>query len=242
MTSISQQSNTPAPTSISRPQSAARKQSPSASQGPNSIAPAVGRSSYAAATKSSIPPNASGSSNMATAIEGSMPSQHGNGEAIPSVNGNMPTVAAIPSFEASVSVNGNNTLSASGAPDHSRKPSFTVTPSGGVNGGPPGGQSNKANNIQFGSIMNVEGSPAPGASPGLANSSPGNLGVAGPVNPRVVSPQASPSPIPRPAISGGRPPSSLQNQGNSLIFGQSGPEPNDPSVKPFSLNYVRVEY
>jgi translation initiation factor 4G len=229
MTSISQQSNTPLQPSISGPQSAARKQSPSAPQGPISTAPAVGRSSYASATKSSIPPNAFGSSNMATAIEGAMPSQNGNGEASPPVNGNIPTIATIPSFEASAGMNGSSALSANTDSDHNRKPSFTVTPSG-VNGAPPGGQLNKATNIVFGSYMGAGGSPAPGASPAMESTSPANLGVSGPMNPRTISPQASPSPVPRPGISGGRPPSSLQNQGNSLVFGQSGPESNDPSV------------
>jgi translation initiation factor 4G len=238
MTSIPQQANTPVQTSISGAQSAARKQSPSLPQGPISTAPAVGRSSYAAATKSSIPSNAFGSSNMATAIEGSMPSQHSNGEAI---NGNIPTIAAIPSLEASAGINGTSNLSTSTLPDHNRKPSFTFTPSG-VNGGPLGGQANKTINIQFGSANVGGGSPAPGASPALANSSPGNLGVAASMNPRNSSPQASPSPIPQPAASGGRPPSSLQTQGNSLVFGQSGPESNDPIVNSSPQLHVRMEY
>jgi translation initiation factor 4G len=224
MTSISQQSNQNLPANVSETQAAARAQSHSSQQGPISTAPTVGRSSYASATKQFIPPNASGSSNMATTIEGSMPSQHGNGE---SMNGNIPTLGAIPSLEASAGVNGNPNLSANAPPDHNRKPSFTVTSSG-SNGGPTGGQANKAINIQFGSA-NVAGSPASGASPAMANSSPANLGISGAVNPRMISPQASPSPIPQPAISGGRPPSSLQNQGNGLIFGQSGPD-SDPNV------------
>ena len=229
MTSISQQPNTPVQTSVSGPQSVARKQSPSVPQGLISAAPAVGRFSYAAAaTKSSVAPNASVSSNMATAIEGSMHLRSGNGEAIAPVNGNVPTIAAIPLLEASAGMNGNTTLP---APDHNRTPSFTVTPSG-INGGPLGGPPNKTINIQFGST-NVGGSPAPDASPALADSSPANLGFAGSVNPRNISPQPSPSPIPQPSISGGRPPSSLQNQSNGLVFGQSGPETNDPSVNSF---------
>ena len=228
MTSIPQQSNTPVQTNLAGQQAVSRKQSPSAPQGPISTASVVGRSSYAAATKNCISSNASGSPNMATAIEGSMPSQHGTGDGIAPFNGSIPTIAATPAFEGSAGMNGNNTSSASIATDHNRKPSFTITPSG-INGGPSTGQPSKANSIVFGS-MNTGGSPASGASPALANSSPANLGVAGSVNPRMISPQASPSPIPRPAISGGRPPSSLQTQGNGLIFGQSGPEANDPIV------------
>lgn len=162
---------------------------------------------------------------MATAMEGSMPSQHGNGETIPPLNGNTPAVTGIPSFEGQTGMNGNNALPASGVPEHGRTPSFTITPSG-INGAPPVGQPNKANNIQFGAI-GVGGQPI---SPAQASSSPANLGVGGVVNPRMVSPQASPSPVPRPAVSGGRPPSGLQNQGNPLVFGQPGPETNDPNV------------
>lgn len=228
MTSIPPQSNTPVQTSLAGQQAVSQKQSPSALQGAFSTASAVRRSSYAAATRSSTAPNASGSPNMATAIEGSMPSQHSTGDGIAPVNGNLSTIAAIPAPEGSAGMNGNNTSSGGISTDHIRKPSFTITPSG-MNGALSTGQPNKANNIQFGSY-NTGGSPASGPSPALTNSSPANLGVAGPVNPRVVSPQASPSPVPRPAISGGRPPSSLQTQGNGLIFGQSGPEANDPTV------------
>lgn len=183
-----------------------QKQSHSASQGPISTAPAVGRSHL---------PNAFESSNMATAIKGSMPSQHGNGEAIPPVNGNIPIIAPLPTVGVPTGINGNNIVSASTFPDHSRKPSFTFTTSG-VLGGQPAGQPIKANNIQFGSMNaeRAERSPA---------SSPANLGVAGRVDPRT----SSPSPVRQPhLVSGGRPPSSLQHQ--NLVFGQS--EPNGPNV------------
>lgn len=176
---------------------------------------------------------------MATAIEGSLPSQHGNVESIPPVNGNMPTLSAIPTLVASAGLNGNNTFATATPSDHNRKPSFTVTSSG-VNGGQNAGQAAKTSNIQFGSV-NALGSPAPGASPALPNSSPSNLGVAGLVNPRILSPQVSPSPIPHPAPSGGRPPSSLLNQGNSLIFGQSSPDSNDLSVNPSLLEMYEIQ-
>jgi hypothetical protein len=74
--------------------------------------------------------------------------------------------------------------------------------------------------------------PVPGGSPGqgnaiLQNQSPSMLGVAPSMNPRISSPQTSPSPIPQPAASGGRPPSSLQGQGNGPIFGSLGGDSND---------------
>ena len=136
-----------------------------------------------------------------------------------SVNGRNPTIPAIPS------VNGN---------DHSRKPSMTVTPAGATtysaNGSASGGNQNKAN-IQFGS-MNVPGSsPALGTPPPLAHQNSSSLGV-NQLNPRMTSPSNSPSPIPQPnQVSGGRPPSAFQGQGNGMVFGAAqGPEQTDPSV------------
>ena len=146
-------------------------------------------------------------------------------DAISPVNGRNPTIPAVPSVGGPTIVNGNSV-------DHIRKPSFTVSQSGATNpatnGGAVGGGQNKPNSIQFGS-MNAGGSPAQNNPPPLASQSPSNLGVA-PPNPRIVSPQNSPSPIPQPAASGGRPPSSLQGQGNELRFGQIGGDPNDANV------------
>jgi translation initiation factor 4G len=109
--------------------------------------------------------------------------------------------------------------------DHSRKPSVTIS-SGGTtgyipNGGPAGGAPSRTNSIQFGS-MNQQGSPAMGSPAMLASQPQSGLGVAPPVNPRVTSPQTSPSPIPQPASSGGRPPSTYQSQGNGPSFGSFG--------------------
>ncbi len=216
MTSAPQQTNTtsqPDTTSASQSSAYARS-SPSVSANLSSApAPISGRSSYASATKGSFPPNASEPSNMSTAVGGAPPA-----DAISPVNGRNPTIPAVPSVGGPTIVNGNS--------DHSRKPSFTVTPSS-TNGGAVGGGQNKANNIQFGS-MNAGGSPALNNPPALASQSSSNLGVA-PQNPRVTSPQTSPSPIPQPAVSGGRPPSGLQGQGNGLSFGQIA-APNDANV------------
>ena len=65
------------------------------------------------------------------------------------------------------------------------------------------------------------------SAPYIANSS-SSLAVSAPPNPRVTSPATSPSPIPQPPASGGRPPSGLPAQGNGLSFGSMGGE--DPSV------------
>nr|POE89770.1 hypothetical protein CFP56_20239 [Quercus suber] len=146
------------------------------------------------------------------------------------------------------SVNGANTMAQGGSQaantgsgpngmvDHSRKPSVVISASGTTynntpNGGPVVQNGRPA--INFGS-MNAQGSPLPQASApyqqhsSLATSSR---------DPRVISPTSSPSPIPHPPPSGGRPPSSLQGQGNGLTFGSTGSE-GDVSVAIFPWHVV----
>ena len=226
MTSNPQQTNTTGPAETSSALlSAVQAPNSSTASAPSFSVPAAtsSRSSYASATKGGFPPNVSEPSNMSVAAGGRPPA-----DAISPVNGRNPTIPAVPSVGPTI-VNGNNV-------DHTRKPSFTVTPSGATNFaanggavGALGGGQNKANNIQFGSV-NAGGSPALNNSPALASQSPSNLGVA-PPNPRIISPQNSPSPIPQPAASGGRPPSSLQGQSNQPVFGQLGGDPNDANVR-----------
>ena len=95
--------------------------------------------------------------------------------------------------------------------DHSRKSSVTI------NGGPVGGQ--KTGGIQFGSITD---SPAASHStPQIVQSSSAPIAIPGGNNTaRVPSPAQSPSPIPQPVASGGRPPS--VSQGNGMTFGSLG--------------------
>lgn len=226
--------STPQPTNTIRPADTTSAPSP-AVQAPDSstaLAPSFstaaspsGRSSYASATKGGFPPNASEPPNMSAAAGARPPA-----DSISPVNGRNPTIPAVPSVGGPTIVNGNST-------DHIRKPSFTVSPGGATtttttnlatNGGAVGGGQSKANNIQFGSIP-AGGSPALNNPPALASQSPSSLGIA-PANPRVVSPQKSPSPIPQPAASGGRLPSNLQGQSNELRFGQLGGDPTDANV------------
>ena len=201
--------------------------SPSASNSAPHIPSFSGPASPAARFQPHVPsasshPNASESTNMATTV-GGPPAIHGHSE---SLNGRNPTMPAIPN---AAGLNGSPFLQG----DHSRKPSMTVTPAGATgyaaNGGAVGGAQNKAN-IQFGSINNAGASPALGTPPTLAHQS-SNLSVSS-LNPRMTSPQNSPSPIPQPvSASGGKPPSSLQNHGNGLSFGQFGGEGGDPNVR-----------
>jgi hypothetical protein len=67
--------------------------------------------------------------------------------------------------------------------------------------------------------------------PAVPASSQAQAGLGAPsTNPRVTSPQTSPSPIPQPASSGGRPPpSTYQAQGNVPNFGSFG-ESGDANV------------
>lgn len=115
--------------------------------------------------------------------------------------------------------------------DHSRKPSVTISSAGTTGYIPNGGSApSRPNNIQFGALDQPgASSPNMGNPAALANQSPGNLGVAPSMNPRITSPQTSPSPIPQPASSGGRPPSTYQSQGNPMNFGSFG-ESGDANV------------
>ncbi|KAL4807267.1 hypothetical protein BDV18DRAFT_115057 [Aspergillus unguis] len=109
--------------------------------------------------------------------------------------------------------------------DHSKKPSVTITadynPSSRAQTGRP-------NSLQFG-FANQQSSPNMGNPATLANQPQSGLGVTPPVNPRATSPQTSPSPIPQPASSGGRPPpSSYQAQVNFGSFGNAGDNAQAP--------------
>jgi translation initiation factor 4G len=84
--------------------------------------------------------------------------------------------------------------------------------------------------IQFGSVAD---SPSMSHStPQIAQSTP-TAPVAIPSNPRVTSPAQSPSPIPQPAASGGRPPSGIQG---GMTFGSL---PGDEGVS-FSFTAFRL--
>lgn len=217
MTSISSSANLPqAPGSAS--QAVAPSHSPSASTGGKAITPAAGpastKSSYANATKSSFSP-----------LNGAA-GQHGKVEHNSSASSRIPITPAVPSVVSPTIVNGNtSTSSASSAGEHKRNSSVTISATGAPgympNGASGAGKQSTGNNIQFGA-MATGGSPAVGnASPQLSSSSD-SLAVKPSSNPRVISPNTSPSPIPQPPASGGKPPSALHNHNNSLNFGNFG--------------------
>lgn len=234
MTSISQPVLAPqAPSTASQPTAPARSPSASASARASSqaagTASTTAKTSYASATKkTSAPSSASGGTSSSAAVG---LSQHGKPDVTSPMNGRIAIPPAIPTVGTAPFVNGNTpTSSTSGPGEHNRKPSVTISAAGTSgsipNGGPVVGKPKGGRDIQFGALP--EGSPkATNAMPQPVQSS-NSLAVNTPSNPRVTSPQTSPSPIPQPAASGGgRPPSSLHGNSNSVSFGNfNGPEGN----------------
>ncbi|RAL11750.1 putative eukaryotic translation initiation factor subunit eIF-4F [Aspergillus homomorphus CBS 101889] len=196
------------------PKSGLQPQGPStstqaASSPAQSASPSTAPRSYASATKKS----ATDSTAAPVTVGGS--SQHGKSTSASPVSGKPMQQSQTP---------GVTIVNGAPAPqnDHSRKPSVTITSAGTSGYIPNGGQTGRPNSLQFG-FANQQSSPSMGNPASLATQPQSGLGVTPPVNPRVTSPQTSPSPIPQPASSGGRPPpSTYQAQGNVPNFGSFG--------------------
>lgn len=200
---------------------------PAASSSPlAATAPAPARS-YANATKKSA------TDSTAAPVTVGGPVQHGKSTSVSPVNGK-PMQTQQPQQAASAAsgvtiVNGAPTAPAASQGDHSRKPSVTITSAGTSGYMPNGGPASRPNSLQFG-FANQQSSPSMG-NPAVLASNQSQSGLGAPsMNPRVTSPQTSPSPIPQPASSGGRPPpSTYQGQGNVPNFGSFG-EAGDNNV------------
>ncbi|KAJ5673794.1 hypothetical protein N7462_009233 [Penicillium macrosclerotiorum] len=171
--------------------------------------------SYANATKKS----ATDSTAAPVTVGGS--AQHGKSTSVSPVNGK-PMQTQQPQQSGVTIVNGGAPTAPAAQGDHSRKPSVTITSAGTSGYMPNGGPASRPNSLQFG-FANQQSSPNMGNPAVLASSQP-QSGLGAPsMNPRVTSPQTSPSPIPQPASSGGRPPpSTYQAQGNVPNFGSFG--------------------
>ena len=204
--------------------------------------------SYASATKKNPSPPliASSTPNLPVAVGGTGHGQHGKSNSISPVNGRnsiepaVPAVGPSPAIASSSSiVNGASTNQGG---EHSRKTSVTISASGTSgqlsNGGPVGPASRT--NINFGAIP-AQSSPAPAHTQPFHHQ---NASLGTPLqNPRVTSPAHSPSPIPQPQPSGGRPPSGLQGQGNNLAFGSFSEVPDgNVSVVVDSKSNCPLEY
>ncbi|KAK2759382.1 Eukaryotic translation initiation factor 4 gamma [Arachnomyces sp. PD_36] len=204
MTSISQKTGLPAQGKSNNVQASSQAHSPS----PSVSGAQKSFSATVASSDSSNPPA----------------SQHGKSASVSTVNGKPLTQQpAVPTAGGVNIVNGNTMPAPTTQGDHTRKPSFTISAAG-ATGHVPNGSTGGSTRIQFGS----QSSPAAGKPATLAQPQ-GSLDVAQPVNPRSTSPQTSPSPIPQPVLSGGRPPSTLGAQ-SGPNFGGFGGESPDMSV------------
>ncbi|PTU18505.1 hypothetical protein P175DRAFT_0442558 [Aspergillus ochraceoroseus IBT 24754] len=204
-----QSTSTQAPSHSSSP-SLSGKPSPQVPVPTSSATSTTAPRSYANATKKS----ATDSTAAPVTVGGS--SQHGKSTST-SVSGKPMQQSQPPTI-----VNGAPAPGPQG--DHSKKPSVTITAAY----VPNQGQTGRPNSLQFG-FANQQSSPNMGNPAVLANQPQPGLGVTPPMNPRATSPQTSPSPIPQPASSGGRPPpSSYQAQVNFGSFGDAGDNVSAP--------------
>ncbi|KAI5460008.1 hypothetical protein BGZ63DRAFT_425960 [Mariannaea sp. PMI_226] len=170
---------------------------------------ATAASSYASAAgapkkPAQAPVVAAGSQPPIVVGASSSSTQNAKGASSSPVNGKPVVTPAVPAVRSGSNLNGS---------DHTRKSSVTMAANGPnsfvANGGPVG---NAKSQIQFGfnSPSVAHSSPQPG------NTAP--IPIPGAAVPGIPSPAHSPSPIPQPSASGGRPPSGLQASGQ-MTFG-----------------------
>ncbi len=225
MTSISQ-SALPPQASSNASQTAIPALPPTGPTSGKSLPPVAGAApvpsrSYANVHKKQFSPTAASAVTPASgAVGGPTTASHGKAD---SLNGKGAIPPAVPALGAPTIVNGNSAISHNPSlGDHSRKTSVTISAAGASgflpNGGPMAGKPTGGNSIQFGQVP-AAGSPASASSTPQPAQSGNTLAVQTPSNPRITSPQTSPSPIPQPPASGGRPPSGFQGQGTRPNFG-----------------------
>lgn len=184
--------------------------------------------SYSSAAKKAVssPPVAAGSSSQSSIVAvggpGSVQPTHGKSSPILPINGKHSISPAVPVVSAPVIAYSSSITN--GSPNHNRKSSVTIVANGrhSINGGPVGGSSGK---IQFGSITDSPVSSH--ITPQIyQNTSPAPGSI---VNPRVSDPSHSPTPIPQPSASGGRP--QVVGPGNGVNFGSFGGDSDVSSKK-----------
>jgi translation initiation factor 4G len=190
-----------------------------ASSLPGAVSAQPPAKSYATATKTATPSLPAGAT--APAHNAKIADSH--------MNGAMAQAGSQPA---------NNTVNGNAAHDHSRKTSVVITQSGASGSYPNGGpvaQNGARPPINFGS-MGSHGADPPGASFQSQNS------LQRPQqDPRATTPTHSPSPIPQPAASGGRPPSNLPNQNNGgLAFGSLPADTEMVSLKSPSFPVLEI--
>ncbi|KAK4495733.1 hypothetical protein PRZ48_013001 [Zasmidium cellare] len=179
-----------------------------------------------AVTASAAPPSLANSTSTPSSQSGALPAQRPVSSA-PAFKTASPTTGAQAQHAKSASnqLNGGSAQPASNMNGHDRKSSVVISASGTSgnypNGGPVLQNGGSRPAISFGS-MNTSGAEPQGNAPFQHQ----NASLPAPSgDPRVTSPAHSPSPIPQPPASGGRPPS-ISGQNNGLAFG-SLPADND---------------
>jgi translation initiation factor 4G len=213
--SISNPQNPP----IASSQTAAAATSPSPASSANvaaGTAPPTARSSYANATKKISSPPIASSAAPPVAVGGPQNAQHGKRASVSPVNGNNAIKPAVPAMGPTIVNSSSNGAPSHGA-DHSRKSSVTISAagtSGYIPNGGPVASSRAPSNLTFGSLA---GSPAP--APAAPHHPQGQSLNPQMPNPRVASPAHSPSPIPTPIASGGKPDTLPTRPG--LVFGNN---------------------
>lgn len=185
------------------------------------------------ATAAAAPSSTSGTTTPSAAVPAQQPTRSYASAATKSVqdNGKASPVNGAKTNNSSSQPASSSTTTAMQNGDHGRKPSVIISASGTsgqIPNGAPVGQSSRPN-INFGSINGPSGSPAIASS---APHPPQTPALNAPRDPRVTSPTHSPSPIPQPAASGGKPPSTLPGQSNGLSFGSMGADNGDANVTP----------
>lgn len=195
---------------------ATQNQNPASNNSAAAPAPSYASAAGASKKPSSTPVVATGSTPPVVAAGSSASTpHHAKSASITPLNGRpniMPAIPAVPTVA-------HGTSNVNGLSDHNRKSSVTISANGPnypTNGGPAGPKAN----IQFGFVD----------SPAASHSSPqiGSAPIPIPEsNPRVTEPRNSPSPIPQPSASGGRPPSGTAQQ--TMTFGSFGGD-NEVSI------------
>lgn len=213
------------PSAIASSAASAQSHSASTTSSPATAVPAQlpTKPSYANATKTAE------NNTQSTSTGASLPVQHGKINSVSPVNGKSSMSSTSPTVGAH-SGSANSTTNGVSRNDHGRKASVVISASGASgqipNGGPVG--QNTRPKITFGAVNDTQSSPS------IVNSVPyasqtANLPTPR-QDPRIISPAHSPSPIPQPQASGGKPPANLQAQGNGVTFGSIGMENGDSNV------------
>ncbi|KAI5928360.1 hypothetical protein F4810DRAFT_705301 [Camillea tinctor] len=152
-------------------------------------------------------------------------SHHAKSSSVSPMNGRPNIMPAVPAVAPPVA---HGTSNMNGLSDHSHKSSVTMSANGpnlhSANG------SSVGNKIQFGfhSPAPSHSSPQPGSAP---------IPIPGHKDPRVTDPQNSPSPIPPPSASGGRPPSNTAQQVSTMTFGSFGGDAERPHIRTPSASH-----